>query len=130
MAGHVPIMFPTLPAALQQIKSGKLRPIAVSSARRSALLPDVPTVMESGVPDYDVGVWVGFFAPAGTPKEIVQKLNTEIVKILRMPEFRERLASLGLEAVEDTPEQFSAFIKSEIAKWSKVSKAAGVTPVD
>jgi tripartite-type tricarboxylate transporter receptor subunit TctC len=128
MAGHVPVMFPTLPAALQFIKAGKLRPIAVSSIARSTLLPDVPTVAESGVPDFEVGVWVGFFAPAGTPKEIVSKLNTEIVKILRQPAVRERFAGLGLEAVEDTPAQFATFVKAEIAKWSRVSKAAGVNP--
>lgn len=128
MAGHVPIMFPTLPAALQFIRAGKLRPLAVSSAARSTLLPDVPTVMESGVHDFEVGVWVGFFAPSGTPKEIVNKLNFEIVKILRQPGVRERFAGLGLEAAEDTPAQFATFVKAEIAKWGRVSKAAGVTP--
>jgi tripartite-type tricarboxylate transporter receptor subunit TctC len=127
-AGHVPVMFPTLPAALQFIKAGKLRPLAVSSMTRSTLLPDVPTVAESGVKGFEVGVWVGFFAPAGTPKEIVNKLNTEIVKILREPAVRERFAGLGLEAAEDTPEQFAAFVKAEVAKWARVSKTAGVTP--
>jgi tripartite-type tricarboxylate transporter receptor subunit TctC len=128
MAGHVPVMFPTLPAALPFIKSGKVIPIAVSSARRSAVLPDVPTVMESGVPDYDVGVWVGFFAPAGTPHEIVEKLNGAITRILRTDEIRERFIDLGLEVSEDTPQEFAAFVKSEIVRWNRVSKAAGIVP--
>lgn len=129
VAGQVPMIFPTLPVALPFIKAGKLRPIAVSSAGRSSLLPDVPTVAESGgLPDFEVSVWVGIFAPAGTPKEIVSRLNTEIVKIVRVPNIRERLAGLGAEPVGDTTEHFSAYIKSELAKWSKVAKAAGITP--
>lgn len=129
VAGQVPMIFPTLPVALPFIKAGKLRPIAVSSAERSSLLPDVPTVAESGgLPEFEVSVWVGILAPAGTPKEIVNRLNTEIVKIVRMPNIRERLAGLGAEPVGDTSEHFTAYIRSELAKWSKVAKAAGITP--
>lgn len=129
VAGQVPMIFPTLPVALPFIKAGKLRPIAVSSAGRSSLLPNVPTVAESGgLPEFEVSVWVGIFAPAGTPKEIVSRLNTEIVKIVRIPNIRERLAGLGAEPVGDTSEHFSAYIKTELAKWSKVAKAAGITP--
>ena len=129
VAGQVPMIFPTLPVALPFIKSGKLRPIAVSSAARSSLLPDIPTVAESGgLPEFEVSVWVGIFAPAGTPKEIVNRLNSEIAKIVRVPGVRERLAGLGAEPVGDTSEHFAAYIKTELAKWSKVAKAAGITP--
>jgi tripartite-type tricarboxylate transporter receptor subunit TctC len=129
VAGQVPMIFPTLPVALPFIKAGKLRPIAVSSAERSSLLPEVPTVAESGsLPEFEVSVWVGIFAPAGTPKEIVNRLNTEIAKIVRVPNIRERLAGLGAEPVGDTSEHFAAYIRSELAKWSKVAKAAGITP--
>jgi tripartite-type tricarboxylate transporter receptor subunit TctC len=129
VAGQVPMIFPTLPVALPFIKAGKLRPIAVSSAVRSSLLPDVPTVAESGgLPEFEVSVWVGILAPAGTPKEIVNRLNTEIVKIVRMPNIGERLAGLGAEPVGDTSEHFAAYIGTELAKWSKVAKAAGITP--
>jgi tripartite-type tricarboxylate transporter receptor subunit TctC len=129
VAGQVPMIFPTLPVALPFIKAGKLRPIAVSSAARSSLLPDVPTVAESGgLPEFEVSVWVGIFAPAGAPKEIVSRLNTEIVKIVRLPNIRERLAGLGAEPVGDTSEHFAAYIKTELAKWSRVAKAAGITP--
>jgi tripartite-type tricarboxylate transporter receptor subunit TctC len=129
VAGQVPMIFPTLPVALPFIKAGKLRAIAVSSAVRSSLLPDVPTVAESGgLPEFEVSVWVGILAPAGTAKEIVNRLNTEIVKIVRMPNIRERLAGLGAEPVGDTSEHFTAYIRTELAKWSKVAKAAGITP--
>ena len=129
VAGQVPMIFPTLPVALPFIKAGKLRPIAVSSAGRSSLLPDIPTVAESGgLPDFEVSVWVGILAPAGTPKEIVAKLNSEIARIVRVPAVRERLAGLGAEPVGDTTEHFTAYIKTELAKWSKVAKAAGITP--
>ena len=129
VAGQVPMIFPTLPVALPFIKSGKLRPIAVSSAARSSLLPDIPTVAESGgLPEFEVSVWVGIFAPAGTPKEIVSRLNSEIAKIVRVPGVRERLAGLGAEPVGDTSEHFAAYIKAELAKWSRVAKAAGITP--
>lgn len=129
VAGQVPMIFPTLPVALPFIKAGKLRPIAVSSAERSSLLPEVPTVAESGgLPEFEVSVWVGILGPAGTPREIVTRLNAEIVKIVRMPNVRERLAGLGAESVGDTSEHFAAYIKSELAKWSKVAKAAGITP--
>lgn len=129
VAGQVPVIFPTLPVALPFIKAGKLRPVAVSSAERSSLLPDVPTVAESGgLPEFEVSVWVGILAPAGTPKEIVSRLNAEIVKIVRVPNVRERLAGLGAEPVGDSPEHFSAYIKTELVKWAKVAKAAGITP--
>jgi tripartite-type tricarboxylate transporter receptor subunit TctC len=129
VAGQVPMIFPTLPVALPFIKAGKLRPIAVSSAGRSSLLPEVPTVAESGgLPDFEVSVWVGIFAPAGTSPEIVSKLNAEIARIVRVPAVRERLAGLGAEPVGNSVESFASYIRTELAKWSKIAKAAGITP--
>ena len=129
VAGQVPMIFPTLPVALPFIKSGKLRPIAVSSAGRSSLLPEVPTVAESGgLPEFEVSVWVGIFAPAGTPRDVVGKLNGEIAKIVRVPAVRERLAGLGAEPVGNSVEAFTAYINTELAKWGRVAKAAGITP--
>jgi tripartite-type tricarboxylate transporter receptor subunit TctC len=129
VAGQVPMIFPTLPVALPFIKSGKLRAIAVSSAGRSSLLPEVPTVAESGgLPDFEVSVWVGIFAPAGTPREVVGRLNGEIAKIVRVPAVRERLAGLGAEPVGNSVESFTSYIRTELAKWSRVAKAAGITP--
>jgi tripartite-type tricarboxylate transporter receptor subunit TctC len=130
LAGQVPMMFPTLPVALPYIKSGKLRAVAVSSATRSALLPDVPTVAESGgLPEFAVSIWVGIVAPPGTPKEIVDKLNAEVRKAVALPEIREHLAALGADPAEDTPEQFSSFIASETAQWLKVARAAKLKPI-
>ena len=105
----------------------KLRALAVSSIKRAQVAPSVPTVAESGFPGYDVSGWYGILAPAKTPADIITRLNTEIVTILRSPAATERLTADGSEAVGNTPEQFGAHIKSEIAKWGKVVKAAGIT---
>jgi len=127
LAGQVPMQFPTLPVALPYIKSGKLRAIAVSSAARSPLLPEVPTVAESGgLPEFAVSIWVGILAPPGTPKDVVDKLNAEIRKAVALQEIREHLAALGADPVVDTPEEFSAFIASETAQWLKVARAAKI----
>lgn len=130
VAGQLPMMFPTLPVALPFIKSGKLRAIAVSSASRSTLAPDVPTVDESsGLNGFAVSVWVGVFAPAGTRKDIVQKLNGEIAKINQMPDVRQRFANQGVEPeTVANPTEFAAYIVNETAKWSKVAKIANVVP--
>jgi tripartite-type tricarboxylate transporter receptor subunit TctC len=129
IGGQVPMMFPTLPVALPHIKSGKLRAIAVSSAKPTSLMPGVPTVAESGgLPDFEVSVWVGILAPAGTPKDIVERISAELTKIVRLPEIRERLASLGAEPAPMGPAQFTGYIKSETAKWSKVAQAAKIVP--
>lgn len=129
LAGQVPMMFPTLPVALPYIKSGKLRAIAVSSASRTPLLPEVPTVAQSGgLPEFAVSIWVGIVAPPGTPKEIVDKLNVEIQKTVAMPDIREHLATLGADPATDTPEQFSAYIAAETAQWIKVAQAAKLEP--
>ena len=125
LAGHVSLMFDNLASALPNIKAGRVRAIAVTTTRRSPFLPDLPTISESGLPGFDIGTWFGVFAPAGTPREIVTKLNTELIRILNTPNMKERLANLGAEPMGNTPEQFAAFIKSEIPKYAKVIKASG-----
>jgi tripartite-type tricarboxylate transporter receptor subunit TctC len=130
LAGQVPMQFPTLPVALPYIKSGKLRAVAVSSSTRSPLLPEVPTVAESGgLPEFAVSIWVGIVAPPGTPKEIVDRLNAEIRKAVALPDIREHLEALGTDPASDTPEQFSAYIAAETAQWLKVARAAKIKPI-
>ncbi|MGE5791132.1 MAG: tripartite tricarboxylate transporter substrate-binding protein, partial [Bacteroidota bacterium] len=127
MAGHVPLMFDTTVVAAPHIQSGKVRALAVTSTKRVGSLPNVPTMAEAGVKGYEIVSWQGIFAPAGTPKEVVQRLNAEVVKILAMPDMRERLAGLGLDPVGNTPDEFAAFQKGEIAKWAKVVKEAKIS---
>ena len=127
VGGHVSLLYSTVVSGMPQVNAGKLRALAVSSAKRAQVAPGVPTVAESGFPGYDVSGWYGILAPAKTPADIINRLNTEIVTILRSPAASERLAADGSEAVGNTPEQFGAHIKSEIAKWGKVVKAAGIT---
>ncbi|MBI3371767.1 MAG: tripartite tricarboxylate transporter substrate binding protein [Betaproteobacteria bacterium] len=128
VGGQIPFMFATLPVVLQHIRGGKLRALAVSSIKRSALLPEVPTVSESGIANFEVSVWVGILAPAGTPKEIVARLNAEIVRIVNTPAVREHLAGLGVESFGNAPEQFAQIIAADIAKWGQVAKRAGIQP--
>jgi tripartite-type tricarboxylate transporter receptor subunit TctC len=125
VGGQVQLMFDNMPSSFPHVKAGRLRALAVTSAKRSPAAPDVPTIAESGVPGYEAVAWFGILAPAGTPPEIVKKLNTEIAKTLKSPEVTKRLASQGAEPVSNTPEQFAAYIKSEMAKWAKVVKASG-----
>jgi tripartite-type tricarboxylate transporter receptor subunit TctC len=126
MGGQVPFAFESMIAVLPQVKGGKLRALAVTSAKRSPLLPDVPTVAESGLPGFESIAWYGVVAPAKTPPEIVNKLNAELRRVLGLPEIRTRLAELGSDTVPGTPEQFGTLIKSEIAKWATVVKQANV----
>jgi tripartite-type tricarboxylate transporter receptor subunit TctC len=112
--------------ALPHIKSGKLRALAVTSPKRSAALPDVPTVAEAGLPGYDSTQWYGVLAPAGTQREIVARLHGAIARALRDEEVGRRLAADGAEPVGSSPEEFAAFIKSETEKWAKVARAAGI----
>jgi tripartite-type tricarboxylate transporter receptor subunit TctC len=125
VGGQVNLMFDNMPSSLPHVKSGRLRAIAVTSAKRSPAAPDLPTIAESGVPGYEAVAWFGVLAPAGTPPAIVKKLNAEIIKVLKSPDVAERLSSQGAEPVSNTPEQFSAYIKSEMGKWAKVIKASG-----
>jgi len=128
LAGNVQMSFDTIASAVPQIRAGRLLPLGVSSLKRSVAIPDVPTIAETGIAGYEAGSWFGFFAPAKTPLGIVMKLHGEIVKSLSLPEVQERLAALGLDAVGNTPEQFSAQIRSDLAKWKKVVQAAGIQP--
>lgn len=126
ISGQVQLTFTGIPSVLSQIKSGRLRPLGVTSAKRAAALPNVPTIGESGVPGYEVSPWFGVLVPARTPPALVTQLNSEIVKVLRSAAIRERFAAEGIEPVGNTPEQFAAYIKLELAKWGKVLKDAGI----
>jgi tripartite-type tricarboxylate transporter receptor subunit TctC len=128
VAGQVQMMLNSIPVLLPFIKSGKLRPLAVGADNRMAILPEVPTMRESGVPKFDANSWYGFFAPAGTSKEIVSRLNAESVKILRSQEMRDFMSPQGAEAIGNSPEEFRAHIKSELAKWAQAVKMAGARP--
>ena len=126
VAGQVSVMFDNLPSVLPFIKSGRLKPLAVSSAARSRALPEVPTVAESALPGFDVTVWFAVLAPAATPREIVNRLNAEVVKAIKTQDMRDRLAQQGAEAIGNTPEDFAAIIKRDLAKWAKVVKDANI----
>jgi tripartite-type tricarboxylate transporter receptor subunit TctC len=125
MGGQVDMMFDNLPTALPHIKSGKLKALGLTSAKQNSAVPGVPTIAEAALPGYEASSWFGMFAPAGTPKEIVTRLNQILTKALATPEVRERLLSQGAEPVGNTPEQFADYVKAEIAKWEKVVKASG-----
>ena len=126
IGGQVPVIFDALGPAMAHIKGGKVRPLAVTSAKRSTLLPDVPTLVEAGVPDVDLVTWIGFAAPAGTDNAIIAKLNAEIVRALNAPDVRERLTGMGMEVVGSTPEQFAQTIKDDTVKFGRIIKAAGI----
>lgn len=128
LGGRVNLMFSDIPNALPQIKAGKLRALGVTGAQRSQALPQVPTIAEAGIPGYAIIAWFGLLAPAATPAGIIAKLNKEVVTILGDPDLRGKMADLGQDLVGDTPEQFGAFIKSEIAKMGEVVKASGARP--
>jgi tripartite-type tricarboxylate transporter receptor subunit TctC len=128
IGGQVQVMFDNISNVLPHVKSGKLKALAVTTPARSPLTPEVPTVIEAGLSGYEVGVWFGIAAPGGTPAPIVDKLNAEIVKILRMPDVTEKFAAQGVEAIGSTAEQFQAHLQAQRTVWSKVVKDAGVTP--
>ena len=128
LAGQIPFMFVSNITGLPQVKSGKLKALAVTGAQRLALAPDVPTVSEAGLPGYEVTSWYGIVAPARTPRPVVARLSAEVAKITREPKMKARLLSQGLELVGSTPEEFDAHIRREIAKWQKVLAAAGLHP--
>lgn len=125
IAGRVQLIFAGATSALPHVKTGKIKGIAVTTAKRSALVPDIPTISESGLPGFDANNWYGLVAPAKTPPPIVQKLNREIAKVLARQDVREFLATQGLEPAADTPTQFGAYIRSEIVKWRKVVNDSG-----
>jgi tripartite-type tricarboxylate transporter receptor subunit TctC len=126
VAGQVSMMFDLVLTAAPHVKSGAVRGLAVTGAKRSAALPDLPTVAESGIAGYEVSAWFGIFAPAGVPQPVTQRLNAEFVKALQQPDLRQRLASQGAEPLTSTPDEFTAYLRSEIAKWTKVVKDSGM----
>ena len=127
LAGNIDLLVSSVPSAMAQIKAGKLRPLAVTSAKRSSSLPDVPTVAEQGFRDFDVTTWYGVFAPAGTPKDIVNTLNAEINKLLATPEMKDAIHAQGAEPQAMTPEQFGALLKADHQKWRGIVQGSGVT---
>ena len=127
LAGNVDLMVSSLPSAIAQLKAGKLRALAVTSAKRSTSLPDVPTVAEMGYKDFDVSTWYGLFMPTGTPKEIVATVNAEVNKLLATPDMKAAVHAQGAELQSMTPEQFSALLKTDYAKWKDIVKASGAT---
>jgi len=126
IAGHVQLNFDAVPVVLGHARQGRLRALAVTSAKRSALLPDIPTVSESGVAGFDMSTWWGLVAPSAVSKDIVSKLHAETVKALKLPEVRERLGSVGAEPGGNTPDEFGAFIRSETAKYARIVKDANI----
>jgi tripartite-type tricarboxylate transporter receptor subunit TctC len=128
IGGQVPLCFCTLPSVMPHVKSGRLRPLAVTTKRRSSALPDIPTVAESGVPPYEMSQWYGLLAPAAVPSPVVDRINAEIAKVLKLPEIRTRLQADGAEPAHSSPQAFTAFFKAEIAKWTSVVKKAGIRP--
>ena len=125
LAGRVLVMFDQISTALPQMQGGKLRALGVTTAKRSAVAPEVPTLAEAGLPGFDMTTWHGLVAPAGTPAEIIAKLNAEVVKALESPEVRERFKANGIDPVSSTPQQFGALMQSEIVRWRDVVKASG-----
>jgi tripartite-type tricarboxylate transporter receptor subunit TctC len=128
MGGQIQFLLSGIPNVMPQVKSGRLRALAVSTAERSPFVPDVPTIAESGVPGYAATLWWGLFAPGGTPKPIIDRLNTETVKILQSAEMRDRLAAEGAQPAGTSPEAFTRIVREEIQFWRKVARDAGIRP--
>jgi tripartite-type tricarboxylate transporter receptor subunit TctC len=126
LSGNVTMMFETIPFAISQIKSGKLRGLAVTSAKRQPLMPEIPTLAESGLPGFDTVAWYGLIAPAATPREVVMRLNAEAIKGATSKDFRERMEPLGFEVVTGSPERMVEMLKADAARWAPVIKATGV----
>ena len=126
VGGEVSLCFATMPSAINYVKSGRLRGIAVTTAQRSPSTPQLPTIAETGIPGYEAGSWYGLSAPAGTSKEIIGRLQAETIKVMGLPDVKERLFNAGFEIVTSTPEQFAEFTRTEIQKWGKLVKAAGL----
>ena len=128
VGGRLQVIISTMASALPQMKSGRLRPLAVTTARRSSFFPEVPTMDEAGVKGYEFSTWYGLLAPAGTPRAIVDRVNTENRKALDSALVKEQFVGQGLEPASSTPREFGAYLRSEVAKWGKVVKASGATP--
>ena len=126
LGGHVQLYFSTIPSVIQHVKSGKLRAIAVTGRQRSSEMPEVPTVIESGLRDFEVTSWFGLFAPAGTPRAVIDRLNREAVAALALPDVKQKMAGHGVEAASSTPEALAQLLASEIERWGKVIREAGI----
>jgi tripartite-type tricarboxylate transporter receptor subunit TctC len=126
VGGQVSFMIENMPGTMPYVRAGNLRALAITSPQRSALAPELPTMAEAGVPGYEMSGWNGFFAVKGTPPEIVAKLHSEVAKVLRTAEVRQELAALGAEPVGDTPEEFAAFLKADMARWGKIIQDKGI----
>ena len=126
LGGEVDVMFDNLPNVINQVKAGRMKALAVSGPKRSPLSPETPTVIEAGVPGFEVTVWFGLLAPAGTPRDVIQRLNTESTRIINSPEVTDKFVKQGVEPKPGTPEQFGDLIKSEVPRWAKVIKEAGI----
>ena len=127
VGGQVSFMFDAMPAAMNHVRAGRLRAIAVTGDKRSPIAPDVPTVAESGFPGFQVLTWYGVFGPGNMPRDLTQRLNAEVNKALESAEMKERLAALGTEGMPGSAEQFGNFLRTEIVKWGKVIKESGAT---
>jgi tripartite-type tricarboxylate transporter receptor subunit TctC len=125
LAGDTQLMFDNLANAMAQVKAGKLRALAVTTAERSKLAPELPTMVEAGLPGFDISTWYGLFAPAGTPPDIVDKWNADVTAMLRTPDMRDRLLAQGAEPAPDTPAEFARFVAAEAAKYARIVKASG-----
>ena len=126
LGGQIEVSFSPSVIALPHVKSGRIRALAIGDAKRSAFMPDLPTVAEAGVPGYQAVIWTGMLAPAKTPRAIIERLNREVVRIVRSPDLTERLVQLGSDTVGSTPEQFDKFVRDEIVKWSEIAKKVGI----
>ena len=127
LGGQVPMVFDPIPTSLTQVRSGRIKALAITSARRSALMPELPTVAESGLPGFDVAAWFGLYAPAATPKDIVAKLNADVNRVLQLPEVKEKFAALGAESLPMTPDQFALHLRAEIARFARAIRESGAT---
>jgi tripartite-type tricarboxylate transporter receptor subunit TctC len=125
LGGQVNLMFDNLPTVLPHVKSGKLRALAVSTAKRSALAPELPTMAESGLGGFDLATWFAFYAPAATPRELVEKISADMRRALAQPDTRERLTGIGVDIVASTPQELGEFNRAELVKWAKIVKDSG-----
>jgi tripartite-type tricarboxylate transporter receptor subunit TctC len=127
VAGRIPLLLDSIAVTRAQLSAGKIRPLGVTQARRSPLLPDVPTLDEQGLKGFDMSTWTGLVAPAGTPEAVLNRMSAETVKVLGMPDVRQRINDLGMVPIGNSPEQFGAYIRSEFAKWQGAVKVSGAT---
>jgi tripartite-type tricarboxylate transporter receptor subunit TctC len=128
MSGEVSLVFGAIALAGPQVKAGRLRALGMASPRRSQVMPEVPTIAESGLPGFEVGAWYGLLAPAGTPRAVIERVSAESARILKLPDVRERFRADAFDIAADTPEQFAAVIRAELARWAPIVKAAGIKP--